>query len=74
METNVEEENARLMLVLQNTIKMIKAMDMQIVVEGIETENMVKQFTDLQCEYIQGYYYSRPVPKDEFVEFIQSNR
>ena len=72
--TNVEEENARLMLVLQNTIKMIKAMDMQIVVEGIETENMVKQFTDLQCEYIQGYYYSRPVPKDEFVEFIQSNR
>lgn len=70
--TNVEKENTRLMLVLQNTIKMIKAMNMQIVVEGIETENMVKQFTDLQCEYIQGYYYSRPVPKDEFVEFIQS--
>ncbi len=70
--TNVEEENTRLLLVLQNTIKMIKAMNMQIVVEGIETENMVKQFTDLQCEYIQGYYYSKPVPKDEFVEFIQS--
>lgn len=29
--------------------------------------------SDLQCEYIQGYYYSRPVPKNEFVRFIEEN-
>ena len=67
------EDNPRLMIVLENTIQMIKAMNLQIVVEGVETENLVKQFSDLECEYIQGYYYSKPVPQDEFVKFIEQN-
>ena len=66
------EENPRLLIVLQNTIKMIKDMNMKIVVEGIETEKLVNQFSELQCEYIQGYYYSKPIPKQEFIAFIQN--
>jgi len=34
---------------------------------------LVKRFSELQCEYIQGYYYSRPVPQDEFVKFIEES-
>ncbi len=68
-----EEDNPRLQIVLKNTIKMIKAMNMKIVVEGIETEELVKQFSDLQCEYIQGYYYSKPIPKEEFIVFLEQN-
>ena len=49
---------------------MFKDMNMEIVVEGIETEHMVKRFSDLKCDFIQGYYYSKPVPQNEFVEFI----
>lgn len=66
-------ENPRLQIVLQNTIQMIKAMNMKIVVEGIETEKLVQQFSDLQCEYIQGYYYSKPIPKEEFIDFIKES-
>lgn len=65
------EDNPRLMIVLKNTIEMIKAMNMQIVVEGVETEQMVDRFSRLQCEYIQGYYYSRPLPQRDFVEFMK---
>ncbi len=68
------EENPKLMIILENTIRMIKEMKMKIVVEGIETEDMVKQFAELQCEYIQGYFYSKPVPKKEFVQFIRNAR
>lgn len=68
-----EEDNPRLQIVLKNTIKMIKAMNMKIVVEGIETESLVAQFSDLQCEYIQGYYYSKPIPKEEFIAFLKQN-
>lgn len=64
------DENPKLMIILQNTIKMLKEMNMKIVVEGIETENLVKQFTDLECEYIQGYYFSRPLPLVEFIKFV----
>ncbi len=57
-------------IILKNTIKMVKDMNMKIVVEGIETEQLVKHFSDLECEYIQGFYYSKPLPKSEFVKFI----
>lgn len=66
-------ENPRFQIILQNTIQMIKAMNMKIVVEGIETEKLVQQFSDLQCEYIQGYYYSKPIPREEFVDFIKES-
>lgn len=65
------EDNPKLMIVLKNTVKMIKDMNMKIVVEGIENEQLVEQFSELQCEYIQGYYYSKPIPKQDFISFIQ---
>lgn len=68
------EGNPRMWTVLQNTVKMIKDMDMHIVVEGIETEQLVKKFADLKCDYIQGYYFSKPIPEEEFVEFILANK
>ena len=64
------EENPKMWVVLQNTVKMIKDMDMHIVVEGIETEQVLEKFADLKCDYIQGYYFSKPIPEEEFVEFI----
>lgn len=64
------EDNPRMWIVLQNTVKMIKDMDMHIVVEGIETEQVLEKFAELKCDYIQGYYFSKPVPEAEFVEFI----
>ncbi len=67
------DSNPRLMIVLQNTVKMLKDMEMEIVVEGVETKELVDRFTTLQCEYIQGYFYSRPIPKDQFIEFIKQS-
>ncbi len=66
-----EQNNPKMWIVLQNTVKMLKDMNMEIVVEGIETEKMVEQFTNLNCDYIQGYYYSKPIPEEQFVEFIK---
>lgn len=66
-------ENPRLQIVLQNIIRMIKAMNMKIVVEGVETEELVKLFSELRCEYIQGYYYSKPIPREEFVSFMKES-
>lgn len=65
------EDNPRMLIVLQDTIKMLKDMNMHIVVEGVETEQLLQRFTDLKCEYIQGYYFSKPIPANEFVEFIR---
>ncbi|MGN8754682.1 hypothetical protein [Blautia sp. HCP3S3_C12] len=31
----------------------------------------MKQFEEMGCDFIQGYYFSRPLPQQEFVEFIK---
>lgn len=64
--------NENLQLILNNSIKMIKRLDMKIVVEGVETEEMLNTFTELECDYIQGYYFSKPLPRDQFVEYISN--
>ncbi len=68
-----EEDNPRMWIVLKNTIKMLKDMDMSIVVEGVESAELAKKFADLDCEYIQGYYYSKPVPKSDFITFMKNS-
>ncbi len=67
------DEQPKMSVFVENFIRMFKDMNMEIVVEGIETEQMVKRFSELQCDFIQGYYYSKPIPEKDFVQFIQQN-
>ena len=67
------EDNQRMWIVLRNTVKMLKAMDMHIVVEGVETKQLVEKFSDMECDYIQGYYFSRPIPEEDFVKFVANS-
>ena len=45
-----------------------KKMNLSITAEGIETEEMAGAMKEISCDYLQGYYFSQPVPMDEFVE------
>lgn len=67
-----EQNNPKMLVVLKNTVAMLKDMNMEIVVEGIETQEMLDFFTELRCDFIQGYFFSKPIPKPEFVSFIKS--
>lgn len=69
-----EQDNPKMRVVLKNTVAMLKDMNMEIVVEGIETQEMLDFFAELQCDFIQGYFFSKPVPKPEFVSFIKANK
>lgn len=60
-------------IVLAHTVSMIKEMGMKIVVEGVETRELLDRFSALGCDYIQGYYFSKPIPKDEFIKFISEH-
>ena len=66
------ENSEDLKIILENTINMIKKMNMKIVVEGVETEEMLNRFLDLGCEYIQGYYFSKPLPEYDFINYLKT--
>ena len=61
----------KLISIGEHTIRMIKDMDMEIVAEGIEDEKTLKKFEEMGCDFIQGYYFSRPLPKDQFIAFVK---
>ncbi len=60
-------------VIIKNTVMMFQGINKKLVVEGAETQNAVNMLKQLSCEYIQGYYYSKPLPEDEFISFIKEN-
>jgi len=58
-------------ILLSNTIRMMKEMGYKVLVEGVETEEQKVLLEKLGCDYFQGYYFSKPVPGDVFLEFIK---
>lgn len=67
----MEEEHA--MIVLKNTFRMVKELNLKILVEGVETQEMVDVLDSFGCDYIQGYFFSKPIPEIEYVEFLKNN-
>ena len=66
--------NSRMKIILEDMIHMLQRLDLKIVVEGIETKEMLDYFTLRKCDFIQGYYFSKPIPKDKLIEFINKNK
>ena len=59
--------------IIRNTVHMMREIRKELVVEGVETREAVEFCDSLSCDFIQGYYYSRPLPAAEFVAFVKEN-
>ena len=66
-----DSEKENMQRILKNTFSMIKDLGRKSVVEGVETKEQAERFIKYGCDYIQGYYYSKPLPLNEFKEFIK---
>lgn len=63
-------EQKRNNIALSATIKMIKELGMTVLAEGIEKQEHADWLTILGCDYLQGYYYSKPCPRDEYLKIM----
>ncbi|MCR5775390.1 MAG: EAL domain-containing protein [Lachnospiraceae bacterium] len=54
--------------ILPALVQAFKQMNFKITAEGIETEEMADILTDIGCDYLQGYLYSKPIPPEEFLQ------
>jgi|GEM_PF-2501270 len=59
-------------LLLENIIHLGKIFELKVVAEGAEKKEQVEMLFDLGCDEIQGFYFSRPLHKDDFTSFIKS--
>ncbi|SEV88502.1 diguanylate cyclase/phosphodiesterase [Ruminococcaceae bacterium KH2T8] len=56
---------------LENTVRMLKDMDYHILVEGVETLEQKMFLEKLEVDYLQGYYFSKPVRKQVFTDYLK---
>lgn len=52
-------------------ISIAKSLDLEIVAEGVETEAQIDFMRQHNVRIVQGYYFARPMPADDFLEFVR---
>lgn len=70
---NAYFENGTATYVMDAAMNMIQGMDLAIVSEGIEEKEQYAKMKQLGIDYIQGYYFSKPVETEKFIDFIKEN-
>ncbi len=60
-------------IIIPSIIDMAKKLKLEVVCEGVETKEQVEFLRDVDCDIVQGYYYSKPVPLDVFTEMLSDN-
>lgn len=61
-------KNEKSMIILTETLQMIRKLKRNVIQEGVETKEQLDCVIAAGANYIQGYYFSRPLPVDEFIE------
>ena len=69
-----EHEERKGISILESIINMAKSMSLPIIVEGVETQEQINFLSDMGCRYMQGYYFYRAMPVDEFERLIQDEK
>ena len=59
--------------IIKSTIAMVKNLGLTVVAEGVETQAQLLSLMENDCDYIQGYYYSKPVPDVDLFTFIDKH-
>ena len=52
--------------ILSALIRLIGQLHMDVITEGVETEEQVEALAQMGCQHFQGYYFCRPMPVDQF--------
>jgi EAL domain-containing protein (putative c-di-GMP-specific phosphodiesterase class I)/GGDEF domain-containing protein len=64
------EKSLKGRIILENSINMIKGLGCHVLVEGVETEKQLELLKEYGVDYFQGYYFSKPMPKSLFLEYL----
>ena len=67
------KENIKTQKILHNIIKMSDALGIVPLTEGVETIEQYRMLSEMGCKLFQGYYFSKPLPLEEFEKYAYDN-
>ena len=66
---NVDEQSEE---IVKSVITLAHNLKMQVVAEGVEDADLVESLKKLECDFIQGYFYSKPLSAADATAYIAS--
>lgn len=48
-------------------------MNLKVIAEGIEEIEQQERLLELGCDEVQGFYYAKPMPEEQFLQFLENN-
>jgi EAL domain-containing protein (putative c-di-GMP-specific phosphodiesterase class I) len=60
--------------VIESIVQIAHRLGLQVVAEGVETRAQSDRLSNLNCDQLQGFYFSRPMPPEAVHEFVESSR
>ena len=63
-------DSAKQMGIVASIVAMGRILGMRIVAEGVEEESQVMRLRQIGCDFIQGYFFSKPLPAEDFERFV----
>ena len=70
MNIDHEEKDLRLVELILGIARNLK---LPVIAEGVETESQLSLLKNAGCDFVQGYYFSRPLPPEEFEKFLTTD-
>lgn len=61
-------------LILEHIITMAEQLKLGLIAEGVETREQVEMLKQMGCDQVQGYYYAKPMPEEDFYRLLLENR
>lgn len=61
-------------LILEYVVSMSEKLGLGLLAEGVETKEQVDLLCKIGCDKVQGYYFAKPMPQEEFFEFLKKER
>jgi len=68
------DKSSRAGAILESIVELGKHLRMEVVVEGVETQEQVDFLAKIGCHHIQGYYFSKPLEKDVFMGLVKRSQ
>ncbi|MCR4585933.1 MAG: EAL domain-containing protein [Lachnospiraceae bacterium] len=69
-----DNESDRGQIVVSEAIKLAKSLNMRVVAEGVEAKDQVDFLATQGCDMIQGYYFAKPMPGNEYEKKMEEDR
>ena len=61
-------------LILEHTVSMARELGLGLLAEGVETKEQVDILGKIGCDNVQGYYFARPMPQEDFFDLLKKDR